>query len=200
MAWERPDQFRKVFSTVGSFVNLRGGHDYPALIRKTERKPIRVFLQDSTGDNDNPFGHWPTANKLMHAALRIGALCTTRLYGAPGRTALMAARRWPRMESRSSTSRSLICPKSAACLDGEIRIAYGERTGAKELVELGSGTAAKTRVLLDEQGRIDRSHVRLFAEGVPPAVPMTAATRSQIRTGAESSGTTPSTSSTRNMA
>ncbi len=69
VAWERPDEFRKVFSTVGSFVNLRGGHDYPALIRKTERKPIRVFLQDSTGDNDNPFGHWPTANQLMHSAL-----------------------------------------------------------------------------------------------------------------------------------
>src|SRR5688500_13941322 len=70
VAWERPDQFRKVLSTVGSFVNLRGGHDYPALIRKTERKPIRVFLQDSTGDNDNPFGHWPTANQQMHAALK----------------------------------------------------------------------------------------------------------------------------------
>lgn len=70
VAWERPEQFRRVFSTVGSFVNLRGGHDYPALIRKTERKPLRVFLQDSTGDNDNPFGHWPTANQQMHAALR----------------------------------------------------------------------------------------------------------------------------------
>ena len=70
VAWERPDQFRKVLSTVGSFVNLRGGYDYPALIRKTERKPIRVFLQDSTGDNDNPFGHWPTANQQMHAALK----------------------------------------------------------------------------------------------------------------------------------
>ena len=70
VAWERPDQFRKVLSTVGSFMNLRGGNDYPALIRKTERKPIRVFLQDSTGDNDNPFGHWPTANQQMHAALK----------------------------------------------------------------------------------------------------------------------------------
>lgn len=70
VAWERPEHFRRVFSTVGSFVNLRGGHDYPALIRKTERKPLRVFLQDSTGDNDNQFGHWPTANQQMHAALR----------------------------------------------------------------------------------------------------------------------------------
>jgi enterochelin esterase family protein len=70
VAWERPDQFRKVFSTVGSFVNLAGGDAYPALIRKTERKPIRVFLQDSSGDLDNNFGNWPLANKKMDAALR----------------------------------------------------------------------------------------------------------------------------------
>jgi len=70
VAWERPDQFRKVFSTVGSFVNLRGGNDYPALIRKTERKPLRVYLQDSSGDLDNPFGNWPLANRQLHAALR----------------------------------------------------------------------------------------------------------------------------------
>lgn len=69
-AWERPDQFGKVHSTVGSFVNLRGGDAYPALIRKTERKPIRVYLEDVSGDLDNPFGNWPLANQQMHAALR----------------------------------------------------------------------------------------------------------------------------------
>lgn len=69
VAWERPDQFRRVLSTIGSFVNLRGGNALPYLIRKTERKPLRVFLQDSTGDLDNPFGHWPTANRQMHASL-----------------------------------------------------------------------------------------------------------------------------------
>ena len=68
-AWERPDQFRRVLSTIGSFVNLRGGNALPYLIRKTERKPLRVFLQDSSGDLDNPFGHWPTANQQMHASL-----------------------------------------------------------------------------------------------------------------------------------
>src|SRR5688500_5791335 len=35
-AWERPDAFSRVVSFIGSFVNLRGGHDYPTLIRKTE--------------------------------------------------------------------------------------------------------------------------------------------------------------------
>ena len=34
VAWERPDQFRKVLSTIGSFTNIRGGHNYPALIRR----------------------------------------------------------------------------------------------------------------------------------------------------------------------
>lgn len=70
VAWERPDQFRKVLSTIGSFVNLAGGDAYPALIRKTERKPLRVFLEDASGDLDNPFGNWPIANQQMHAALR----------------------------------------------------------------------------------------------------------------------------------
>lgn len=70
VAWERPDAFRKVLSTIGSFVNLRGGNAYPSLIRKTEKKPIRVFLEDASGDLDNPFGNWPIANKQMDAALR----------------------------------------------------------------------------------------------------------------------------------
>src|SRR4051794_31394981 len=51
VAWERPAQFHKVLSIVGSFTNLRGGHAYPDLIRKAEKKPIRIFLQDGRNDN-----------------------------------------------------------------------------------------------------------------------------------------------------
>ena len=51
VAWERPNQFRKVLSFVGSFTNLRGGYVYPEAIRKSEKKPIRVFLQDGRNDN-----------------------------------------------------------------------------------------------------------------------------------------------------
>ncbi len=69
-AWERPDLFSKVLSQVGSFTNIRGGDVYPGLIRKTERKPIRVFLQDGSGDLDNLHGNWPLANLSMAAALR----------------------------------------------------------------------------------------------------------------------------------
>jgi enterochelin esterase-like enzyme len=70
VAWERPDQFRKVLSTIGSFTNIRGGNAYPSLIRKTEHKPLRVFLADTSGDIDNQFGSWPIANQQMAAALR----------------------------------------------------------------------------------------------------------------------------------
>jgi enterochelin esterase family protein len=69
VAWERPNQFRRVFSTIGSYVDLAGGHVYPSLIRITERKPIRIYLQDGTGDLDNQFGNWPVANRQMAAAL-----------------------------------------------------------------------------------------------------------------------------------
>jgi enterochelin esterase family protein len=70
VAWERPDSFRKVYSTVGSFTNLRGGNIYPSWVRKTEPKPIRVYMSDTTGDIDNPFGSWPWSNQLMASALK----------------------------------------------------------------------------------------------------------------------------------
>lgn len=70
VAWERPDMFSKVLSTIGSFTNIRGGDVYPGLIRKTEKKPIRVFLQDGAGDLDNLHGNWPLANRSMAASLK----------------------------------------------------------------------------------------------------------------------------------
>jgi len=69
VAWERPDAFRKVYSTIGSFTNIRGGHVYPALVRQSARRPIRVFLQDGSNDLDNEFGNWPLANQQMAKAL-----------------------------------------------------------------------------------------------------------------------------------
>ena len=76
VAWERPDEFRKVLSWVGSFTNIasganrhEGGHNYEALIRKTPNKPIRVFLQDGANDLDNDNGNWPLANQQMAKAL-----------------------------------------------------------------------------------------------------------------------------------
>ncbi|TWT89522.1 alpha/beta hydrolase-fold protein [Neorhodopirellula pilleata] len=69
-AWERPDLFSKVYSSVGSFTNLRGGDVYSAIVRKTEPKPIRVYMADTSGDVDNAFGSWPWANRKMASSLQ----------------------------------------------------------------------------------------------------------------------------------
>lgn len=69
-AWERPEKFGKVLSHIGSFTNIRHGDQYPGMIRKTEKKPIRVYLQDGEHDLDNIHGNWPLGNKQMFAALQ----------------------------------------------------------------------------------------------------------------------------------
>ncbi len=84
VAWHFPDRFRKVVSHVGSFVDIRGGHNYPPMIRKTPRKPIRVFLQDGERDLDNRFGNWPLANKQMAAALRFAGYDYKFVFGKGG--------------------------------------------------------------------------------------------------------------------
>ena len=84
VAWERPDAFRKVLSHVGSFTNIRGGHIYPALLRKTEKKPIRIFLQDGANDLDNLHGSWPLANQEMAAALKFAGYDYQFAFGTEG--------------------------------------------------------------------------------------------------------------------
>src|SRR5215510_9361017 len=64
-AWERPDAFTRVFSAIGTYVGLRGGERYSTLIRKLEPKPIRIFLQDGSNDNNIYGGDWWMANQSM---------------------------------------------------------------------------------------------------------------------------------------
>ncbi|MCC7155599.1 MAG: SMP-30/gluconolactonase/LRE family protein [Bryobacterales bacterium] len=69
VAWNRPDVFRRVLSFIGSYTNLKGGNVYPDLIRKTEPKPIRIFLQDGDKDLNIYSGSWWMANQSMAWAL-----------------------------------------------------------------------------------------------------------------------------------
>jgi sugar lactone lactonase YvrE len=68
-AWNRPDQFRRVITWVGSFGNFRGADRLPGLIRRTEPRPIRVFMQTGRQDLVNYAGSWYLQNPLMAAAL-----------------------------------------------------------------------------------------------------------------------------------
>jgi enterochelin esterase-like enzyme len=51
VAWERPNEFRKVLSNVGSFVDIKGGYVYPERVLASDKKPIRIFLCDGRNDN-----------------------------------------------------------------------------------------------------------------------------------------------------
>lgn len=82
VAWERPDQFRKVLTHVGSFTNIRGGDRYPGMIRKQSKKrPMRIFMQDGSNDLDNEHGNWPLGNKQMVAALKFRDYDVNFVYG-----------------------------------------------------------------------------------------------------------------------
>jgi hypothetical protein len=101
LAWERPDSFSRVYSMIGTFVSMRGGHDYPALIRKVEPKPIRVFLEDGSTDAWNPlFGSWYMANVDLEAALTFAGYDVEHAWGVhghdggPGNVILPDVMRW----------------------------------------------------------------------------------------------------------
>lgn len=80
-AWERPDAFRRVYSMVGTYVGLRGGNEYPTLIRKTEPKPLRVFLEDGSNDLNIYGGDWWMANQTMERALVWAGYEVTHKWG-----------------------------------------------------------------------------------------------------------------------
>jgi S-formylglutathione hydrolase FrmB len=82
VAWHRPEEFRNVISMIGSYTSIgyqpardgqpavSGGEIYPTLIRKNPIKPIRIFLQDGSGDLSNAYGNWFLANQQMLSALQ----------------------------------------------------------------------------------------------------------------------------------
>ena len=91
VAWERPDAFRRVLSTIGSYVGLRGGEEFPKLIRVTEPKPIRVFLEDGSNDLDIYAGGWWTANQSMLSALTWAGYEVNHKWGEGGHNSKHAA-------------------------------------------------------------------------------------------------------------
>ena len=107
VAWERPNEFSKVLSWVGSFTNIasgasgrEGGHNYEAMVRKMPKKPIRVFLQDGANDLDNAAGSWTLANLTMAKSLAFAGYDYRFEYGqgfhsvAHGRAILPDSLRW----------------------------------------------------------------------------------------------------------
>ncbi|MFO0821324.1 MAG: SMP-30/gluconolactonase/LRE family protein [Pirellulales bacterium] len=83
-AWERPDAFQRVFSAIGTYVGLRGGHNYATLVRKYEPKPLRIFLQDGSNDLNIYGGDWWMANQEMQRALAFAGYEVNHVWGDGG--------------------------------------------------------------------------------------------------------------------
>jgi sugar lactone lactonase YvrE len=83
-AWNRPDQFHRVMTFVGSYGNLRGGDELASLIRKTEPKPLRVFLEDGTNDLNNYAGNWYINAQSMFSALQYAGYESNLSVGSEG--------------------------------------------------------------------------------------------------------------------
>jgi enterochelin esterase-like enzyme len=83
-AWHRPDVFGNVISHCGSFVAIRGGHEWPFAVRRDERRPLRIFLQTGARDLDIVFGDWLHANRALAAALEYRGYDYQLLVGEGG--------------------------------------------------------------------------------------------------------------------
>lgn len=83
-AWERPERFSRVFSSIGTYVGLRGGDAYPTLIRKMEPRPIRIFMQDGENDLNIYGGDWWMANQMMLRALQFSGYDVAHVWGDGG--------------------------------------------------------------------------------------------------------------------
>lgn len=83
-AWHRPDQFGCVVSHCGSFINLRGAHNLPWLVRNTPRKPLTVFLQSGENDADNSNGCNAVGNQDMARALAYAGYDYRFIFGSGG--------------------------------------------------------------------------------------------------------------------
>ncbi len=83
-AWFGPTSFGRVLSHCGSFTNIRGGHNYPYLVRTTEVKPIRVFMTSGEMDLQTPHGSWPLANRQMASALDYAGYDHRFVFGEGG--------------------------------------------------------------------------------------------------------------------
>src|SRR6266478_1099790 len=94
-AWERPDAVHRVFSSIGTYVGLRGGNNYPTLIRKYEPKPIRIFLQDGSNDLNHWGGDWWMANQEMERSLKFAGYDVNHVWGEKGHEGTHATEVFP---------------------------------------------------------------------------------------------------------
>jgi enterochelin esterase-like enzyme len=94
-AWHRPDRFRRVFTGVGTYVGIHGADRLPVLVRKMEPKPLRIFLQSGTGDNNLYCGDWWMANQMIERSLAWAGYDVNHAWGEGGHNQKHASQIFP---------------------------------------------------------------------------------------------------------
>eukprot|EP00746_Dinoflagellata_sp_MGD_P019304 gnl/MRDRNA2_/MRDRNA2_144847_c0_seq1.p1 gnl/MRDRNA2_/MRDRNA2_144847_c0~~gnl/MRDRNA2_/MRDRNA2_144847_c0_seq1.p1 ORF type:complete len:430 (-),score=58.33 gnl/MRDRNA2_/MRDRNA2_144847_c0_seq1:137-1426(-) len=88
MAWQHPHLWGRVLSHCGSFVSLNGGHNYPFIVRRSDRtgrKNLRIALASGSNDNvDDVYGSFALANHTMADALRFAGYDYRYDFGVGG--------------------------------------------------------------------------------------------------------------------
>ncbi len=163
-AWERPDAFTRVFSAIGTYVGLRGGDEYPTLIRKFEPKPIRVFLQDGSKDLNIYGGDWWMANQSMQRALAFSGYEVKHEWGDGGHNGQHATmlfpdamkflwKGWPEAPKAGAGSpqmKEILIPGESWKLVGAgYKFTEGPATNAKGEVFFNDVGASKTYKIVD---------------------------------------------------
>jgi gluconolactonase len=159
-AWERPDAFARVFSAIGTYVDLRGGLRYPTLIRKYEPKPIRIFLQDGSDDINKYGGDWWMANQTMERALTFAGYEVQHAWGDGGHTGKQATailpdamrwlwKDWPKPvgigQTRNDTLNDILIPGEGWQLVSEgYKSVEGPAANARGEVFFNDVTSSKT--------------------------------------------------------
>jgi gluconolactonase len=167
-AWERPDAFSRVFTSIGTFVDLRGGMRYPTLIRKYEPKPIRIFMQDGSNDNNAYGGDWWMANQTMERALSFAGYEVQHAWGDGAHTGNQATaifpdamrwlwKDWPKPvvagQSKNATLASILIPGEDWQLVSEgYKFTEGPAVNSKGEIFFNDVTNSKTyKISLDNK-------------------------------------------------
>jgi gluconolactonase len=175
LAWRRPDQFTRVYSVIGTYVSMRGGHEYPALIRKTEPKRMRIFLEDGSIDAWNPlFGSWYDANLNMESALSFAGYDVAHAWGThghdgrPGQVIFPDVMRWLWRDypapikagiSRNSTLQEITIPEEGwRKIPQSFQAATGLAANAKGDVYVSDSAATVYRIGADGKPAVFLEH------------------------------------------
>jgi len=95
VAFTHPEFYSRVFTSVGTYVSMRGADQIPGLVRKFEPKPLRVFLQGGSNDNNLDVGDWWMGNQSMQRALSFSGYEVKHEWGDGGHNGKHATSLFP---------------------------------------------------------------------------------------------------------